>query len=154
MSPEELKALRAELKCTAKELAAALGTEQATVLKWESGELFPTKKYVEQMETLRQKGPSAIPRKAKGAAPSPMKLLADPTVWEIVRKLLTHKKLRDDVQKLAASYPDPAEDALIVFRKDAARSRMPSMSRGTSPYASAAARRAAFSGRCVRKARA
>ena len=110
MTPEEIKALRAELKCTARELAGALGIEQAVVMKWEAGELFPTKRHVDQMEALRTKGPSAIPRKAKGAQPSPMKVLADPSLWEIVRKLAAHKKLRDDVTKLAASYPDPAEE--------------------------------------------
>ncbi len=110
MQPEELKALRATLKCTARELAGALGTDQATVLAWEAGELFPTKRHVERMRELEAKGPSAIPRKAKGAAPSPMKLLADPTMWLIVRKLVAHKKLRDEVTKLAAGYPDPAEE--------------------------------------------
>jgi transcriptional regulator with XRE-family HTH domain len=110
MTSDEIKALRAELKCTAKELAGALGLEQATVMQWESGELFPTRKNVEQMEALRARGPGAIPRKAKGAQPSPMKVLADPGLWEIVRKLVAHKKLRDEVGKLAASYPDPAED--------------------------------------------
>jgi transcriptional regulator with XRE-family HTH domain len=110
MTPEELKGLRAELKCTAKELAGALSLDQATVMKWESGELFPTKKYVDAMEALRAKGPSAIPRKAKGASPSPMRVLADPVLWELVRKLATHKKLRDEVTKLAATYADPAEE--------------------------------------------
>jgi transcriptional regulator with XRE-family HTH domain len=110
MTPEEIKALRAELKCTARELGAALEVEQATVLKWESGELFPTKKHVDLMGALRAKGPSAIPRKARGAQPPPMRLLADPAVWELLRKLVAHKKLRDDVTKLAAAYADPAED--------------------------------------------
>ena len=110
MTPEELKALRTELKCTAKELAGALSLDQATVMKWESGELFPTKKYVDAMETLRAKGPSAIPRKAKGAQPTPMRVLADPGLWELVRKLVAHKKLRDDVTKLAATYTDPSDE--------------------------------------------
>ncbi|HEU4404699.1 MAG TPA: XRE family transcriptional regulator [Polyangiaceae bacterium] len=110
MTPDEIKALRAELKCTARELGAALEIEQATVLKWEAGELFPTKKYVELMQALRAKGPSAIPRKARGAQPPPLRLLADPALWELVRKLIAHKKLRDDVTKLAAAYADPAED--------------------------------------------
>lgn len=111
MAPEEIKALRTELKCTAKELAGALGIEQATVMAWESGELFPTKKHCDQMAALREKGPSAIPKKAKGASPSPQKMLADPSVWELLRKILAHKKLRDEVTKLAATYTDPADDA-------------------------------------------
>jgi len=111
VSPDEVKALRKELSCTAKELAAALDVEQKTVMAWETGELFPTKAFCDRMEALRAKGPSAIPRKAKGS--DPMKSLADPALWELVRKLAAHKKLRDEAQKLAAAYPDPAanEDA-------------------------------------------
>jgi len=111
VTPEDVKALRRELSCTAKELAAALGLDQATVLAWERGELFPTKQYVDRMAELRSKGPSAIPRKAKSAGDvSPIKALADPTLWSLVRKLAAHKKLRDEVAKLAAGYKDPAED--------------------------------------------
>ncbi len=109
MSPDELKELRKELACTAKELATALGIEQATVLAWEKGELFPTKQWVDKMEALRAKGKSAIPKKARGASPEPMKVLADPELWALVRKLVAHKKLRDDVSKLAETYADPAE---------------------------------------------
>jgi transcriptional regulator with XRE-family HTH domain len=108
VTPDDIKALRKDLSCTAKELAAALGTEQLTVLAWEKGDLFPTKASVDKMEALRAQGPSAIPRKAKGQ--DPMKVLAVPSLWTIVRKLLAHKKLRDDVNKLADSYADPAAD--------------------------------------------
>ena len=106
MTPDEIKAVRKDLACTAKELAAALGIEQATILAWEKGELFPTKQYVDKMEALRAKGPAAIPKKSKGA--DPIKVLADPALWELVRKLAAHKKLRNDVTKMAAGYPDPA----------------------------------------------
>ena len=108
MSPDEIKALRKELVCTAKELAQALGLEQATVLAWEKGDLFPTKAFVDKMRSLQSRGPAAIPKKAKGA--DPMKVLADPSLWELVRKIVAHKKLRDEVVKLAAPYADPAED--------------------------------------------
>jgi transcriptional regulator with XRE-family HTH domain len=108
VTPDELKALRKELACTAKELASALELDQATVLAWEKGELFPTKPFIDRMNALRAKGPGAIPRKAKGA--DPMKVLADPAFFALVRKLLANKKLRDEVTKLAASLPDPAED--------------------------------------------
>ncbi len=100
--------LRKELSCTAKELANVLGIEQATVLAWEKGDLFPTKPFIDKMEALRAKGPGAIPKKAKG--PEPMKTLTDPAFWTLVRKLATHKKLRDEATKLAAGYTDPAED--------------------------------------------
>lgn len=108
MTPDDIKALRKELSCTAKELAQALGIEQATVLAWEKGELFPTKPIIDKMNALRAKGPAAIPKKAKGA--DPMKVLADPALWELMRKLVVHKKLRDEVTKLASAYPDPAKD--------------------------------------------
>jgi transcriptional regulator with XRE-family HTH domain len=111
VSPEDIKALRKDLACTAKELAAALGIEQATVLAWEKAELFPTKAYVDRMADLRARGPRAIPRKVRGAAAGdPMKSLADPRVWELLRKIAVHKKLREDVIELAARYPDPASE--------------------------------------------
>jgi transcriptional regulator with XRE-family HTH domain len=103
----DLKALRRELGCTAKELAAVLGLDQATVLAWEREELFPTKAYVDRMNALREKGPGAVPRKAKSGA-DPVVALADPLVWELLRKIAAHKKLRDDVARLADAYPDPA----------------------------------------------
>jgi transcriptional regulator with XRE-family HTH domain len=109
VSPDEIKALRKELVCTAKELAQALGIEQGTVLAWEKGDLFPTKAFVDKMAALRLRGPASIPKKAKGA--EPMKVLADPALWELVRKIVAHKKLRDEVAKLAAPYADPAQDA-------------------------------------------
>jgi hypothetical protein len=60
------------------------------------------------MEAFRAKGLGAIPKKAKG--PDPIKQLGDPVVWELFRKMLAHKKLRDDVVKIAAAYADPADD--------------------------------------------
>jgi transcriptional regulator with XRE-family HTH domain len=105
VSPEDIKALRKELACTAKELAVALGVDQATVLAWEKAELFPTKAYVDRMGALRAKGPGAIPRPSKGV--DPMHSLADPKVWQLFRKILAHAKLRDEAMKLAENYPDP-----------------------------------------------
>lgn len=108
MTPEDIKALRKDLACTAKELAHALGIEQATVLAWEKGDLFPTKPFIDKMERLRAGGPAAIPKKARGDAP--MKVLADPALWELIRKLVAHKKLRDEVVKLASAYADPKDE--------------------------------------------
>ena len=109
MTPDEIKALRKDLVCTAKELAQALGIEQSTVLAWEKGDLFPTKAFVDKMAQLRARGPAAIPKKAKGA--DPMKVLSDPALWELLRKLVAHKKLRDEVVKLASAYGDPAQES-------------------------------------------
>jgi transcriptional regulator with XRE-family HTH domain len=108
--PEDIKALRKELSCTAKELAGALGIDQPTVLAWEKAELFPTKAFIDRMGELRAKGPAAIPRKSRGIGADPMKSLADPVVWELLRKIAAHKKLRDEVAKLAQKYPDPANE--------------------------------------------
>jgi transcriptional regulator with XRE-family HTH domain len=110
MSPEDIKALRKELGCTARELAGALGLEQETVLAWERADLFPTKHYVGQMEELRRKGPSAVPKKRRGAPDSPQKLLASPDLWRLLRKLLAHPELRAAALALAERYPDPADD--------------------------------------------
>ncbi len=109
MTPDDIKALRKDLACTAKELAQAIGVEQATVLAWEKGELFPTKPFIDKMNALRARGPAAIPKKSRGDAP--MKVLADPALWELMRKLVAHKKLRDEVTKLASAYPDPKDEA-------------------------------------------
>jgi DNA-binding transcriptional regulator YiaG len=109
MAPEDIKALREELSCTARELAAALGLEQDEVLSWERGDLFPTKRLVGKMEELRKRGPAAIPRKKKSALASPHALLADPTLWQLLRKLIAHPELRAAVVKLAEPYADPAE---------------------------------------------
>jgi transcriptional regulator with XRE-family HTH domain len=113
VTPDEIKALRKDLACTARELATALGIEQATVLAWEKAELFPTKAFVDKMNELRAKGPGAIPRKPHRANPdagNPLKSLADPQLWMLVRKLAANKKLRDEVAKLAEPYPDPATE--------------------------------------------
>lgn len=111
MSPDELKALRKELACTAGDLAAALGIEQDEVLAWERGDLFPTKRFVGMMEDLRKRGPSAVPkRRRKSKNEPPMRVLADPAIWRLLRKLVAHAELRAAVSKLAEAYADPADD--------------------------------------------
>jgi DNA-binding transcriptional regulator YiaG len=112
MTPDEIKKVREELACTARELATALGLEQDIVLAWEKGELFPTKRYVVKMEELRRKGPSAIPRKPRrqAAAAAPMAVLSDPELWRLVRKLIAHTELRREAIRLAETYSDPGEE--------------------------------------------
>ncbi|MBX7195875.1 MAG: helix-turn-helix transcriptional regulator [Sandaracinaceae bacterium] len=105
MTPEEIKQARVTLKCTARELSAALDVEPSTVTAWERGELFPTKQYVDKIQAFLAEGPSAIPKKAKGS--DPWELLRDPEIWALVRKLLAHPKLRAEVSKLAARYDEP-----------------------------------------------
>jgi len=104
MTPEEIKKARLTLKCTAKELAAVLEVEPATVAAWERGDMFPTKQYVDTLQDLVARGPAAVPKKAKGA--DPLEALRDPDVWALIRKLVAHPKLRAEVQKLADKYDD------------------------------------------------
>jgi transcriptional regulator with XRE-family HTH domain len=120
VTPDEIKQLRKELSCTARELATALGIDQKEVLAWEAGELFPTKRYVTQMELLRTKGPSGIVRAPKGkSAKTGMQRMADPKLWELVRKLVEHPALFDEVSKAAEKYADPgAEAPSATVKKD------------------------------------
>lgn len=110
MSPEEIKALEKELRCSTGELARALKVEPKLVVQWETGELFPTKRHVEAMQELRRRGPEAIVRAPRGKARpvSGMARLADAKLWEIVRKLIAHPALFEQVEKLAEAHPDPA----------------------------------------------
>ncbi len=110
MRPDDIKALRKELGCTARDLATTLGIEQKEVLAWEAGELFPTKRYVDQMKTLREKGPSAVLKTAKGKAVAPTDRVSDPAFWAIVKKLLLYPALYDQVSKLAAQFEEKKKD--------------------------------------------
>jgi transcriptional regulator with XRE-family HTH domain len=113
VEPDAIQKLRKELACTARELATALGVDPKEVSAWEAGELFPTKRYVAAMEALRAKGPSAIVRapRGKAAQKTGQQRLADPALWRIVRKLVEHPAFFDQVDKLSASFADPAEPA-------------------------------------------
>ena len=106
MTADDIKALRKELGCTARDLATTLGIEQKEVLAWEAGELFPTKRYVGQMRALSEKGPSAVLKTAKGKAVAATDRVSDPAFWAIVKKLLLHPALYDQVAKLADAFDE------------------------------------------------
>lgn len=110
VSPDDIKQLRKDLGCTARELAETLGLEQKEVLAWEDGELFPTKRWVSAMERLKQAGPSAIKKKPRGKPKGAggMARLHDAELWAIVRKLLAHPQLFERVKALAADFDDPS----------------------------------------------
>ena len=117
MKGDDVKTLRHTLGCTARDLAGALGVEQAEVLAWERGELFPTKRYVTKMESFRASGlPKAsrpTPQRASSARPADVamaRVLASPDTWRLVRKLLAHPALFDATTKLAEGYADPADE--------------------------------------------
>jgi transcriptional regulator with XRE-family HTH domain len=113
VQPEEIQKLRKDLACTARELATTLGVDAKDVASWEAGETFPTKRHVDAMSSLKERGPSAIVRapRGKAAAKTGMQRLADPALWRLVRKLAEHPALFDEVNKLADKYSDPAEPA-------------------------------------------
>ena len=110
VAPEQIKELCGELRCTARELAATLEVDHKTVSAWQEGELFPTRRLVRQMEALRKQGPDAVVRRPRGKKKrvSGMQRLGDPVLWEILRKLLEHPALFEQVAKLADKYDDPA----------------------------------------------
>ncbi len=111
MLAEDIQKLRKELSCTAKELAATLGVEPKEVTAWEAGELFPTKRLVDAMNKLRAQGKESIVRapRGKAAQKTGQQRLADPALWRVVRKLVEHPALFDEVLKLSEKYGDPAE---------------------------------------------
>lgn len=122
MSPEEIKQLRKDLNLSARELATSIKAETEDVWAWETGERFPTKRFVTRMLTLRKTGskqpatgaskqPATTPAKpATAPTPDPAGLvrLADPELWTLVRKLVQHPALFDKVVALAKDYADPA----------------------------------------------
>ena len=105
MSPDEIRSLRKDLNLTQRQLAEALKLDVDAVRAWEKEESFATKAHCEAMERLRANPPPRVP---KGSV-SPMQVLGDPKFFGLVRKLLTHAKLRAEAEKLAAEYPDPLD---------------------------------------------
>ncbi|MBM4356993.1 MAG: helix-turn-helix transcriptional regulator [Deltaproteobacteria bacterium] len=110
MTPEEIRALRKQLRCTMQELAAALEVEPRVVVAWEDAEMFPTRQYVEKMMALAEKGPGAVPRRGRRSrtdATTPMQALADPELWRLFRKLVAHPELRRQATALADGFDEP-----------------------------------------------
>jgi len=103
MSPEEIRTLRKELNLTQRQLAEALKLDAETVRAWEREEEFPTKALCEAMEGLRKSPPPKVPKNN----PTPLQLLGDPKFFTLLRKLFAHPKLRTEIEKIAAEYPDP-----------------------------------------------
>jgi transcriptional regulator with XRE-family HTH domain len=110
VTPEELRALRAALNCTARELAVTLGIDPGEIVAWEQGERFPTKKLVADLTKLGRLGPEAVSRKPRRRAQNALRgtaRLADPTFWQLVRKIAEHPELFDRVCQVAQDYTDP-----------------------------------------------
>lgn len=105
MSPDDIRSLRSELNLTQRALAEALRLDVAQVRRWETEEEFPTKAQCEAMEAVRKNPPPKVPK--RGA--TPMQVLGDPKFFALLRKLIAHPKLRAEVDRLAAEYPDPLD---------------------------------------------
>lgn len=102
VSPGDIKKLREELGCSLGDLARYVGVETKTLLAWESGDLFPTKRHTSRLETARRDG---LPRADKPKqAPSGLDVLSDPRLWAIVVKLAKSPEFFAEVEKIAARY--------------------------------------------------
>jgi DNA-binding transcriptional regulator YiaG len=106
VSPDEIRIARKAAGVTQKDLAEALDVDVALVREWEKGDRFPTKAHCDAIAALAKNPPP----KAKGRSPTPMELLADPGFFTLVRKLLAHRALRAEVEKLAGGYADPLDE--------------------------------------------
>ncbi len=102
MDKHQIVALRQELSCTQRELAETLGLDAKIVQSWEAGELFPTKRLVQQLELLRQRGATAIVRKRRRGHSQPaLDPLEDPRLWSLVRRLVEDPELLEKVLRMA-----------------------------------------------------
>lgn len=113
MTGDEIKALLASLGLGARQLGAKLGVDAATVQAWTREEQFPTKRHVDAMRALQshrskeeEDGEAGDGNSERG---EPLfEALADPAMWTLLRKVLAYPKLRQEVEKAAAKYRDPA----------------------------------------------
>jgi transcriptional regulator with XRE-family HTH domain len=104
MQPEDVKRIRDALGCSMGDLAAAVGVDVRTLLAWEAGDQFPTKRHADRLAALEKQGPSAIKRTRSKKVPTGSDLFADPRFWTVVRKLAVHPELFSEVEKLSETY--------------------------------------------------
>lgn len=131
MTGKEIRALRGTLGLSVGALGSKLGVEAATVLGWEREELFPTKRALESLMALQgeAEGKDEGVRRSEdegvrggndegrgkdkgvgsGEDEGVIQALADPAVWELLRKVLAYPELRLEVERIAAGYPDPVK---------------------------------------------
>ena len=111
MSPDEIRQLCQELDCSTRELADTLGIGHEVVRAWQRAEAFATKQHLEQLQAPRQQGPLAVVRKprkqATGADP---RKLHDPRLGKVVRALVEHPTLLDQVAELVDKYESSPKD--------------------------------------------
>jgi hypothetical protein len=104
MQPEDVRRIHDALACSLGDLAAAVGVDVKTLLAWESGDLFPTKRHADRLKALEKEGPSAIKRKRSAKPPEGPELFTDPRFWAVVRKIATNPELFSKVEKLSEPY--------------------------------------------------
>jgi transcriptional regulator with XRE-family HTH domain len=110
MQPEDVKRIRESLACSMGQLASAVGVDVKTILAWEAGDQFPTKRHADRLTALAKEGPSAIKRSRSQAPPTGTDLLAEPRFWIVVRKLATNADFFATVEKMSAEYEDKSPD--------------------------------------------
>jgi len=106
MQPEDVKRIRDGLACSLGELAAAVGVDVKTLLKWESGDQFPTKRHADRLLALEKEGPTAIKKRRTKNPPAGPDLLGEPRFWNVVRILAMHPDFFAEVEKNARKYED------------------------------------------------
>ena len=105
MTPEEIRQLCQSLECTSRDLATTLGIDPALVRAWQQGERFPTKRLIERMRELGERGPSAVIRTRHGRrAAAASDVLRDPRLWHVVQQIVEHPDLLDRVAEVVESY--------------------------------------------------
>ncbi len=120
MTGQEIKALLDVLGLGTRQLGAKLGVDPKVIVAWEREEQFPTKKNVDAMRALLREhegepgtgtgdehGHAGEGRRGAGPGARILDALADPAVWRLLRKILAHPRLRQEVEEAAAQYRDP-----------------------------------------------
>jgi len=105
---EQIVALRKEIGCTRKQLAAELRVTPELVTDWELGRRFATRRVVRQLARLRERRQPAVAPGRSGQAGSaePLQALLEPELWQLLRKLLAYPELRRRASALADEYED------------------------------------------------
>ncbi len=100
VTPAEIQAARKALRLTAKDLATALGVDVGTVQSWETGNGFPTKKRITQIQRLIAEKSTSKPVK-KSPEPGASRF-EDPAYWALIQRLATDEPLYLQVLALAS----------------------------------------------------
>ena len=108
MSPDEVRQARRRLRLTARALGEVLGVDGKTVMAWERGDAFPTKRYCDAIARTEREATAKQP-KEREPAPSSASLAAlqQPRLWALVAKLCAHPELLDAAEELAEDYELP-----------------------------------------------